>query len=170
MDNAQKTIEQGVQELHLIRRQAGAVLEHDQRLQCLEHRLARLHSLTQLNQCISSSLHLDEVLYAIAQAAATLMQAPVASFWLANEATQTLEFHSCSNERAGADWPLAQLSFAQGGAGWVATHRTILNVPDVFADARIAAHHWFRAHGFQSALLIPIVLDDLLLAVLSTRT
>ena len=110
---------------------------------------------------------LDEVLHAIAQAAATLMQAPAASFWLANEATQTLEFHSCSNERAGADWPLAELSFAQGGAGWVATHRTILNVPDVFADVRIAAHHWFRAHGFQSALLAPIMLDDTLFAVLT---
>jgi len=167
MENAQKTVESRVQELHPVRGQAGAVLEHDQRLQCLEHRLARLQSLTQLNQRISSSLHLDEVLHAIAQAAATLMQAPVASFWLANEATQTLEFHSCSNERAGADWPLAELSFVQGGAGWVATHRTILNVPDVFADARIAAHHWFRAHGFQSALLIPIVLDDALLAVLT---
>jgi GAF domain-containing protein len=141
MENAQKTVEQRVRELHPVRGQAGAVLEH---------RLARLQSLTQLNQRISSSLHLDAVLHAIAQAAATLMQAPVASFWLANEATQTLEFHSCSNERVGADWPLAELSFAQGGAGWVATHRTILNVPDVFADARIAAHHWFRAHGFQS--------------------
>ena len=90
MENAQKTVEQRVQELPPVRGQAGAVLEHDQRLQCLEHRLARLQSLTQLNQHISSSLHLDEVLHAIAQAAATLMQAPVASFWLANEATQTL--------------------------------------------------------------------------------
>ena len=167
MESAQKTVEQRVQEWHPIRGQAGAVLEHDQRLQCLEHRLARLQSLTQLNQRISSSLNLDEVLHAIAQAAATLMQAPAASFWLADEATQTLEFHSCSNERAGADWPLAELSFAQGGAGWVATHRTILNVPDVFADARIAAHHWFRVHGFQSALLTPIMLDDTLLAVLT---
>src|SRR5215471_13926693 len=167
MENAQKTVEQCVQELHPVRGQAGAVLDQDQRLQCLEYRLARLQSLTSLNQHISSSLHLDEVLHAIAQAAATLMQAPAASFWLANEATQTLEFHSCSNERIGADWPLAELSFAQGGAGWVATHRTILNVPDVFADARIAARHWFWAHGLQSVLLIPIVLDDALLAVLS---
>jgi hypothetical protein len=54
------------------------------------------------------------------------MQAPVASFWLANDATQTLEFHSCSNERAGADWLLAELSVAQGSSGWVATHRAIL--------------------------------------------
>jgi hypothetical protein len=82
MDKAQKTVEQRVQELHLIRRQAGAVLEHDQRLQCLEHRLARLRGLTQLNQCIFSSLQLDEVLHAITQAAATLMQAPVASLTL----------------------------------------------------------------------------------------
>src|SRR5215510_4066210 len=167
MENVQKPVEQRVQELHPVRGQAGVVLEQDQRWQCLEYRLARLQSLTHLNQRISSSLHLDEVLHAIAQAAATLMQAPAASFWLANEATQTLEFHSCSNERAGADWPLAELSFAQGGAGWVAIHHTLLNVPDVFADARIAARHWFRAHGFQSVLLIPIVLDDALLAVLS---
>jgi len=167
MESAQKTVERHVQELHPVYGQASAVLEHDQHLQCLEHRLVRLQSLTQLNQRISSSLHLDEVLHAIAQAAAILMQAPAASFWLANEATQMLEFHSCSNERAGADWPLAELSFAQGGAGWVATHRTILNVPDVFTDTRIAAHHWFRAHGFQSALLVPIMLEDTLLAVLT---
>jgi GAF domain-containing protein len=73
----------------------------------------------------------------------------------------------CSNERPGADWPLAELSFAQGGAGWVATHRTLLNVPDVFADIRIAVHHWFRAHGFHSALLAPVMLDDTLFAVLT---
>src|SRR5262245_59416117 len=83
---------------------SGCSAGHEQHLQCLEHHLTRLQSLTQLNQRISSSLHLDEVLHAIAQAAATLIQAPAVSFWLANEATQTLEFHSCSDERAGADW------------------------------------------------------------------
>jgi signal transduction histidine kinase/CheY-like chemotaxis protein len=167
MENALKTVEQLIQELPPVRGQAEVALEHDRLLQDLEQRLARLQSLTLLNQRISSFLHLDEVLHAIAQAAATLMQASVASFWLANEATQTLEFHSCSNERAGADWPLAELSFAQGGAGWVATHRTVLNIPDVFADARIVVHHWYRAHGLQSALLAPIVLDNALLAVLA---
>jgi len=167
MENAMKTVNRRIQAWPSRRGQSGVVLEHDQRLHSLEQRLARLRSLTQLSQRISSSLHLDEVLRAIAQAAATLMQAPAVSFWLANEAAQTLEFHSCSNERAGADWPLAELSFAQGGAGWVATHRTILNIPDVFADVRIAAHHWFRAHGFQSALLVPITLDDILFAVLT---
>ena len=60
MENAQKPVEQRVQELPPGHGQAGAVLEHDQRLQCLEHRLARLQSLTQLNQRISSSLHLDD--------------------------------------------------------------------------------------------------------------
>ena len=167
MENAQKTVEQLIQALHPVRGQAEAALEHDRLLQDLEQRLARLQSLTLLNQHISSFLHLDEILHAIAQAAATLMQASVASFWLANEATQTLEFHSCSNERAGADWPLAEISFAQGGAGWVATHRTVLNIPDVFADARIVVHHWYRAHGLQSALLTPVVLDNALLAVLA---
>jgi hypothetical protein len=42
----------------------------------------------------------------------------------------------------------------------------MLNVPNVFIDACIAAHYWFRAHGFQSAPLAPIMFDDTLLAVL----
>jgi hypothetical protein len=43
----------------------------------------------------------------------------------------------------------------------------MLNVPNVFIDACIAAHYWFRAHGFQSAPLAPIMFDDTLLAVLT---
>ena len=46
MESARKTVEQSVQELHLDYGQAGAVLDHDQHLQCLEYRLARLQSLT----------------------------------------------------------------------------------------------------------------------------
>jgi len=46
MEKAQKTVEQRVQELHSVRGPAGVVLDQDQRLQCLEYRLARLQSLT----------------------------------------------------------------------------------------------------------------------------
>ena len=171
MPDDQQTMEQLLQERHTARQQAAVARDNATQLhhmlERLEHRLARLQSLTRLNQLISSSLHLDEVLHEIARAAATLMEAPVASFWLAHEATRTLEFHSCSHERAGADWPIAELPFGQGGAGWVATHRAVLNVPDVFADDGIVAHHWFRVHGLRSSLMVPIMLGDTLLAVLA---
>jgi hypothetical protein len=54
MESAQKTVEPNVQALHPVHGQASAVLDHEQSLQCLEHRLTRLQSLTQLNQRISS--------------------------------------------------------------------------------------------------------------------
>lgn len=147
--------------------QTVAALESARRHQEVARRLHQLHSLTSLNQRISSSLRLDEVLQEIARAAAMLLEAPVASFWTVDEATRTLEFHSCSHERMGADWPIAWLPFGQGGAGWVALHRTVLNVPDVFADERIVARHWFRAHGLRSILLVPILLGETLLAILA---
>ena len=48
-------------------------------------RLVRQRLLTALNRLISASLDMDDVLKAIAQAAATLMGAAVASFWVADE-------------------------------------------------------------------------------------
>jgi len=166
MEDAQ-TIQQLAQELHTLRQQAVTAQAQSRQLLDLEQRLARLHHLTLLNQGISSSLNMDEVLHAIIRAAAALMQAPVTSAWLVHEATRTLEFHSCADERAGADWLLTELSFDQGGVGWVATHRKMLHVPDVFLDDRIVATHWFRAHGLRSALTVPIMLGDALLAIIS---
>src|SRR5947199_4779637 len=99
MEDGQQSTQHLRQELHTTRQQ-----------------LVRLQSLMRLNQLISSSLHLDEVLHEIAQAAATLLEAPVSSFWLAHEASRTLELHSSSHGRAGADWPTTQLAFGQGGA------------------------------------------------------
>ena len=97
MEDGQKSAQQLCQELHTARQQ-----------------LVRLQSLTRLHQLISSSLHLDEVLREMAQATATLLEALVTSFWLAPEATRTLKFNSSSHARAGADWPMAELTFGQG--------------------------------------------------------
>ncbi len=69
MEDGQKSTQQLCQELHTARQQ-----------------LVRLQSLTRLNQLISSSLHLDEMLREIARATTTLLEAPVTSFWLAHEA------------------------------------------------------------------------------------
>ena len=54
-------------------------------------RLARQRLLTGLNRLISASLDMDDVLKALAQAAATLMGAAVASFWVVDdEATRLI--------------------------------------------------------------------------------
>src|ERR1043166_4723209 len=74
-------------------------------------RLARQRLLTALNRLISASLDMDDVLKAIAQAAATLMGAAVASFWIADEESQTLELRAFSDEVMGAGQTFRKAQF-----------------------------------------------------------
>jgi signal transduction histidine kinase len=130
-------------------------------------RAHRLQTLTRLNQLISASLDIDHLLREIAQAAATLMHAPLVGFFLADEARRTLDVEAFSDEAIGADFPLKTLRFGDGAVGWVAIHRRPLHLPEIFADARYAAPHWARAHGLRSFLGVPVLLEGRLLAVLA---
>jgi CheY-like chemotaxis protein/signal transduction histidine kinase len=157
--------------LYKVLKQHELALENARLYAAQETRAVRLRTLTHLNQLISSSLHMDEVLHEIAQAAATLMQAPVVRFWMVDEATQTLEVRAFSDESLSTDFPIRTLPFNQGRVGWVATSRRPLNIPDVFAaNAYPAAHPeihaWCKRHGLSSFYAVPIVLANTLLAVL----
>ena len=73
---------------------------------------------------------MDEVLRAIAEAAAELIAVPLASIWVANEAARTLEFRTASDPMAD-DVPAKTVAYGEGGAGWVALHRGPLEVADI---------------------------------------
>ncbi|MGH8058995.1 MAG: CHASE domain-containing protein, partial [Candidatus Entotheonellia bacterium] len=128
----------------------------------IESRLSRVRTLTRLNQLISASLDTEGALREIAGAAATLMDATVVNFLLADEAEQTLELHTSSDEAVSADFPLRKQAFGQSGAGWVAMYRQPLNVPDALADERFSpeSRHWMRVHGLSSFLGVPMFLED----------
>jgi PAS domain S-box-containing protein len=133
----------------------------------LESKAARLSILSRLNQLISSSLDMDEVLAEIARAAATLMAAPLVTFWTVDEEAQTLEVRANSDERIGADAPAQRRRFGEGAVGWVAHHRQLLHIPNIHADERAIGHDWAKRHDFSSFLGVPVMLDDTLLAVLT---
>ena len=146
--------------------QAAIAIENARLHQRLATRFARLQTLTRLNQLISSSLDLDAVLREIVCAAAALMNSPQVSFWMADEAARTLELCAFSDAELGRAHPRKALRFGQGGVGWVAQHRTTLNVSDRLADGRLLAPEWARANGLVSFLGLPVLLDGALLAVL----
>jgi len=130
-------------------------------------RHTRLQTLSHLNLVVSSSLDIYEVLSEIAQAAATLMDAPFVALWVADTATQTLERRAASDERLAAGLSYRHMSFGKGVAGWVAAQRRSLHIPDVFVDARNIAGDWWRDNGLRSMLAIPILFEEALLGVLS---
>ena len=154
--------------LTLFAAQAAIAIENARLYEVLEARFARLRTLMRLTQFMSSSLDIKDVLGEIAQAAATLMDAAIVNFWIADTTTQTLHMRTSSNPVLGRAFARRKtLAFGEGGIGWVALHRRPLNVPEVASDARFIARAWFRQHGLTSFLALPIMLDGELLAVLA---
>ena len=129
---------------------------------------ARLRTLERLNRLVSSSLDFDAVLVAIASAAADLTATPVVSFWLVDESAERVTVRAWSDAAAGADFPYRAFAFGEGAVGRVASTRTAVHTPDVFATAApILALEWCRAHGLSSFSGIPVHAQDRLLAVLA---
>jgi signal transduction histidine kinase len=146
--------------------QASLVIDKDRLIQEARSRATRLRTLARLHQLVSASLDTDEVLRAIARAAAELMDAPLVSIYTTDEPTQMLERRAFSDDMLGTDHPGVRRRFGEGAIGWVAVHRRPLDIPDVLADDRVLARGWCRRHGLSSALLLPVLFHDSLVAVL----
>ncbi|MGH7313851.1 MAG: GAF domain-containing protein, partial [Candidatus Rokuibacteriota bacterium] len=146
--------------------QAAIAIDNARLHEVLEARTKRLHTLATVNRIVSSSLDTAEVLRTIARAAAELMGGTLVTFWIADESTRTLRIGAFSDERIGADFPIASQAFGDGAAGWVAAHRRPLDVADVRGDARFVAREWGARHGIVSFFGVPLLLQGSLLGVL----
>ena len=155
-----------VEYLSAFANQIAVALENARLYQDLGVRAARLRSLARLAHIVSSSLDMDEVLRAIAEAAAELIAVPLASIWVANETTRTLTFRTASDPMAD-DVPAKTVAYGEGGAGWVALERRPLEVADIAQDPRLKSRDWAASHGISSLLAVPIVFQDTLMGVLS---
>ena len=145
---------------------ASLAIEKDRMLREARELAARSRALARVNQAVSSSLDIGEVLHAIAAAAAELMGARTVAFWVADETRREVHLRATSEDQMAADYPVHSLRFNEGIAGWVAAHRRPLDVPDVFRDPRVLAADWCRTHGLVSAHATPIMFQTVLLGVL----
>jgi GAF domain-containing protein/anti-sigma regulatory factor (Ser/Thr protein kinase) len=144
----------------------AVALENARLYRDLDVRAARLRSLAHLAHIVSSSLDMDEVLRAIAEAAAELIDVPLAIFWVADEASRRLTLRTASSDLA-RELPYQDAAFGEGATGWVAMHRQPLALADVQGDPRFKAKEWAARHGLTSLLAVPIIAQDSLLGVLT---
>ena len=158
--------EREIEYLSVFANQLAAALENARLYEALDARAARLRSLTRLAHIVSSSLDMDEVLQAIAEAAAELIAVPMAIFWVVDEAARSLTVRTVS-DRLGLGLPYQQVPFGESAAGWVALHREPLEIADVQQDARFAGKEWAASRGLPSLLAVPIIVQDSLLGVLT---
>ncbi len=160
--------EREVEYLSVFANQVAAALENARLYEALDVRAARLRSLTRLAHIVSSSLDMDEVLQAIAEAAAELIAVPLATFWVADEAARSLTVRAVS-DRLGLGLQYRELPFGEGATGWVALHREALEIADVQQDPRFAGKEWAASHALPSLLAVPIIVQDSLLGVLTAN-
>jgi PAS domain S-box-containing protein len=128
---------------------------------------ARLRALARLNRRLSTSLDLRVVLTGVARSVASLLRAPVVSFWVVDEATRRVTVRAFSHPAVAADLPVKSWPYGQDGVGWVAEHGRPLGVDDVLADGRFAALDWWKRHRLRSFYGVPVVLGGARLAVLA---
>jgi GAF domain-containing protein len=148
---------------------AAVAIENARLLEEARVREERLRTLTRVNQVVSASLDLDEVLGAIVHAATELFGGTPAWIWTADAAEQVLESRAFSDSQLLEGYPVRRVAITQGLVGWVATNRTMIEVPDVFVDPHYfsSATGWWQKHGLKSFVGMPIIQDGRLLGVLS---
>lgn len=157
--------------LRQVAAQAAIAMHHAKLDEMQAAWIGRLQVLTHLNHVVSSSLEMEVILDKIVRAAVRLMQAPQVALWIADEPARTLETCAFAGDAPEHDAPNAniQLSYDDGGIGWVATHRQPLNVPDIDADDRFVDLERGGDGSLRSFFAIPIVHDTSLLAVLAFK-
>ena len=124
-------------------------------------RAERLRELAQVEQLVSESLVVDDVLRRIAQAAARLLNAPAVQLWTADTSERVLRLQASWVEPGSADFRMRRtLPFGQGVAGRVAETKTAIYVDDVLQDAGALSAEWARETGIQRLLSVPILAGD----------
>ena len=134
----------------------------------LQETAARLRTLGRLNRLVSSSLAYEEVLGAIARAAADLMAAPSVSIWVVDSETQTIRIAAWSDPEMGRDFPTRPRRFGEGAIGRIAATGQPVSVPNVLApDSLVTSQDWWQRRQLTSFYGLPVSLGDSAVAVIA---
>ncbi|OGK84303.1 MAG: hypothetical protein A2050_08235 [Candidatus Rokubacteria bacterium GWA2_73_35] len=160
-----------IEALKLLAEQAALAIDNATLYADATRRADRLRELAALEQLVTGSLDLDDVLRRIAQAAARLLEVPVVQVWVADAPGQRLRRRAASIQTGAADlarMPEA-LAFGEDATGRAAVTRAPLFVADVREDPRVAAREWAVAAGLTTLLAMPIVTGEATLGVFTVH-
>jgi PAS domain S-box-containing protein len=150
--------------------QAALVIDNARVYADATRRAERLRELAQVEQLVSESLVVDDVLRRIAQAAARLLNAPSVQLWTADATERILRLQASWVEPGSAEVRMrTSVAFGEGVAGRVAESKTPIYVDDVLTDSRALSGDWARHTGIQRLLSVPILSGDDVLGVLAVR-
>ena len=131
----------------------------------------RLRELGEVEQLVTETLDVEDVLQRITRAAARLLGAPVVQLWTADIAARVLHLRA-STVTPGAEDPAlpARIAFGEGVAGRVAATQMPIYVADVASEPQALSSAWARRSGIRHMLSVPILAGEDLQGVLAVRT
>lgn len=156
--------------LTLFAEQAAFAIDNARVYADATRRAERLRELAEVEQLVTESLVVDDVLRRIAQATARLLGSPVVQVWTADTAERVLRLQATAVEPGGVDVRMPRtVRFGDGVAGRVAETKAPIYVSDVAHDPRALSAAWARETGIGHLLSVPILSGDDLLGVLTVR-
>jgi PAS domain S-box-containing protein len=156
--------------LRLLAEHAALAIDNARLYADATRRAQRLRELAELEQLVSESLVVDDVLRRIAQATARLLDAPVVQVWTADPQQRVLHLSASSVEPGSPEVRMPRtVAFGQGHVGRTAEAKTQIYVDNIADDARSLSSDWARETGIVHMLSVPVVSGDDLLGVLTVR-
>lgn len=153
--------------LQMLADQAAVAIENARLFEEARMRSARLNALSQLSRTVSSSLELQRVFDYVVRAAVDLLDLALARVYVWQEATDLL----CLQASAGAPdllpFPRETFQPGEGVVGTVFRSQGVIALADASDDPRYLERDWARQVGVKSVAVIPLLLGDRALGVLS---
>ncbi|HEU4367151.1 MAG TPA: GAF domain-containing protein [Methylomirabilota bacterium] len=163
--------EEEIGALRWLAEQAALAIDNARVYADATRRAEQLRELAEVEQLVSESLVVDDVLRRIAHATARLLNAPSVQLWTAEPSERRLHLQASYVEPGSADVRIrATVAFGEGVAGRVAEAKAPIYVDDVARDARALSAEWARETGIQRMLSVPILNGEDLLGVLAVRS
>ena len=134
----------------------------------LEVRERRIQALAGVNLSLSQELDPGRLFQQITDALARLTRTPVVVLWEASMSERRLIRRAWTADASISSVELpSSLSFDEGVAGWMATHRQPVVIDDVTADARVRGAAWAHRHDLLGLAGVPIETGDDLAGILT---
>src|SRR4029453_4922310 len=163
--------EEEIAALRWLAEQAALAIENARVFSDATRRADRLRELAEVEQLVSESLVVDDVLRRIPSAPARLLNAPSVQLWTADPAERVLRLQASYAEPGSAEVRMRRtVAFGEGVSGRVAEGKSPIYVDDVTPDARALSADWARESGILRMLSVPILSGDDLLGVLAVRS
>src|SRR5687768_14386291 len=157
--------------LRLLAEQAALAIDNARIYADATRSAERLRELAEVEQIVTESLVVDDVLRRITQAMARLLNAPVVQLWTADPMQRVLRLQASSVEPGSLEVRMPRsVAFGEGVAGRVAETKMPVYVSDVGKDPRALSSEWARESGIQRMLSVPILSGDDILGVLAVRS